>query len=191
MFGRGMPLASYPRMDIRSAAGRCLPALVFALALSPAAVAGEFSAVLNGHSFHLGASEHWNENNTGLGLEYEFTSRSRWHKRLMVNGFRDSNDQMSYMVGGGLYRNVFASERLHGFYVDAGINAFLMTRRDVNDNRPFPGALPSLAIGNDYVGINLTYLPSIAIEKFMDEKIADDTVSGIVFLQVKFKISKR
>lgn len=178
-------------MDTRSAAGRCLLALLLALSLTPAAVAGEFSAVVNGRSFHLGASEHWNENNIGLGLEYQFASASRWHKRLMVNGFRDSNDEMSYMAGGGLYRNLFETRRLHGFYVDAGINAFLMTRKDVNNNRPFPGALPSLAIGNDFVGVNLTYLPSIAIEKFLDETIADDSVSGIIFLQVKFNVGKR
>jgi hypothetical protein len=188
---RGMRLASCAVMDIRIAAGRCLLALFLALSLSQAAVAGELSAVINGRSFHLGASQDWNENNVGLGLEYQFTSTSRWHKRLMVNGFRDSSDQMSYMAGGGLYRNLYTTDRLHGFYVDAGINAFLMTRQDVNDNRPFPGALPSLAIGNDFVGVNLTYLPSVAIEKFLDEKIADDSVSGIVFLQVKFNVSKR
>ena len=177
-------------MDIRFAAGRCLLAFFLVLSLAPAAFAGEFSVVLNGRSFHLGASQDWNENNVGLGLEYQFASESRWHKRLMVNGFRDSNDQMSYMAGGGLYRNLFATDRLHGFYLDAGLNAFLMTRKDVNDNRPFPGALPSLAFGNDFVGVNLTYLPSVAVEKFLDARIADNSVSGIVFLQVKFNIGR-
>jgi Antimicrobial peptide resistance and lipid A acylation protein PagP len=177
-------------MDIRSAAGRCLLALLLACSLTPAAVAGEFSAVINGRSFHLGASEDWNENNIGLGLEYRFASETRWHKQLMVNGFRDSNDEMSYMAGGGLYRTLFATDHLHGFYVEAGINAFLMTRKDVNDNRPFPGALPSLTLGNDFVGVNLTYLPKIAIEKFLDETITDDSVSGIIFLQLKFNVGK-
>ena len=187
---RGMRLASDAGMDIRLAAGRCLLALFLTLSLAPAAFAGEFSVVLNGRSFHLGASQDWNENNLGLGLEYQFAGDSRWRKRLMVNGFRDSNDQMSYMAGGGLYRNLFATDRLHGFYLDAGINAFLMTRKDVNDNRPFPGALPSLALGNDYFGVNLTYLPSIAVEKLLDAKIADDSVTGIVFLQVKFNVGR-
>ena len=66
----------------------------------------------------------------------------------MVNGFLDSNEDMSYMAGAGLHRTLFATDRLNGFYVDAGINAFVMTRTDVNDNRPFPGAVPSLSVGS-------------------------------------------
>ena len=154
-------------------------------------MAGELSAVINGKSFHLGASEDWNEDNYGLGLEYEFASESRWKSRLMVNGFRDSSDNMSYMAGGGMHRNLFATERLRGFYVDAGINAFLMTRKDVNDDRPFPGILPSLTVGNEYAGINLTYLPRQAVEKLYDTQMTDESMSGIVFLQVKVNFGPR
>ena len=60
------------------------------------------------------------------------------------------------MAGFGLHRNLYQTDRLNGFYVDAGINAFVMTRKDVNDNRPFPGMLPSLTVGNEVVGVNLT-----------------------------------
>ena len=151
--------------------------------------AGEFAAVINGRSIHLDASRDWNEANTGLGLEYEFASRSRWKKRLMANGFRDSHDEMSYMAGGGLHRNLVSSDRFGGFYLDAGINAFLMTRKDVNDQRPFPGILPSVTVGNRYAGFNLTYLPEAAVEEFLDARIADDSVSGIVFLQFKVAMS--
>ncbi|HSG57984.1 MAG TPA: hypothetical protein VLA06_00500, partial [Woeseiaceae bacterium] len=90
-----------------------------------ASAAGEFSAVINGKSFHLGASEDWNEDNFGLGLEYQFDSETRWKSRLMANGFRDSNDQVSYMAGGGFHRELYSTDRFKGFYVDAGINAFL------------------------------------------------------------------
>ena len=154
-----------------------------------AAHAGEYSAIVNGRSFHIGASQDWNENNLGLGIEYEFTTETRWKKRLMANGFRDSDENMSYMVGAGLHRNLYQTERLRGFYVDAGLNAFLMTREDVNDNRPFPGVLPSLTVGNDYAGLNLTYLPRQAVEKLYDRKMSDDSVSGIVFLQLKINMS--
>ncbi len=166
-----------------------LAALALASLPFTGAAAGEFAAVINGKSYHLDASREWNEDNLGLGLEYEFSGQSRWKKRLMVNGFRDSNDEMSYMLGGGLHRNFVTSDRLHGFYLDAGLNAFLMTRHDVNDNRPFPGILPSLTVGNRYGGINLTYLPAAAVEKFFAQDMADDTLSGIVFLQ--FKVSMR
>ena len=154
------------------------------------ALAGNFSAVLNGRSIHVDATQDWNEDNVGLGLEYQFATESRWNKRVMVNGFRDSNDTMSYMAGAGLHRTLFASDRLDGFYVDAGINAFLMTRRDVNDNRPFPGAVPSLSVGNRYMGFNLTYLPVKAVERMMDLRMMDDSVSGIFFLQFKVDISR-
>lgn len=146
--------------------------------------------MLNGRSIHVDATEEWNEDNAGLGLEYQFAGDSRWKKKVMVNGFRDSNADMSYMAGAGLHRTLFASERLNGFYVDAGINAFVMTRRDVNDNRPFPGAVPSLTIGNRHMGLNLTYLPVKAVERMFDARMMDDTVSGIFFMQFKVDVSQ-
>ena len=162
--------------------------LLFAVPFG-AAHAGEFSVVLNGKSFHIGADRNWNEDNYGLGLEYHFATESRWKPVLMANGFRDSNDEMSYMAGGGLYRNLYSTERLKGFYVDAGLNVFLMTRQDVNDNRPFPGMLPSLAVGNDHVGLNLSYLPRKAVEELLDASMGDESVSGIVFLQFKISVN--
>ena len=154
------------------------------------ALAGEFSAVLNGRSIHLGASEDWNENNLGLGVEYQFATQSRWRTRLMANGFQDSTENMSYMAGGGLYRNLYATDRLGGFYVDAGLNAFLMTRDDVDEGRPFPGILPSLTFGTEFMGINLTYLPKQAVEKFTNARMSDQSTSGIVFVQFKFNMSR-
>lgn len=146
--------------------------------------------MLNGRSIHVDATEDWNDDNVGLGLEYQFATESRWKKQVMVNGFRDSNEDMSYMAGVGLHRNLFATDRLNGFYVDAGVNAFLMTRRDVNDNRPFPGAVPSLSVGNRYLGFNLTYLPVKAVENLLDTQMMDDTVSGVFFLQFKVDVSQ-
>ncbi len=153
-------------------------------------LAGEFSAVINGKSVHVGSSGDWNEQNYGLGVEYEFVSHTRWKPIVMANGFRDSDDNMSYMAGAGLHRTIFATERLNGFYVDAGVNAFLMTRKDVNENRPFPGALPSLTVGNRNVGLNVTYLPRKAVERFFDARMMDESVSGIVFLQFKVSVSQ-
>jgi hypothetical protein len=175
-------------MKIPAALGPAFCLLLLALPFG-AAGAGEFSAVLNGKSFHIGAEQDWNEDNYGLGIEYEFATESRWKPVLMANGFRDSNDQMSYMAGGGLHRNLYSTERLNGFYVDAGVNVFLMTRQDVNDNRPFPGMLPSLTVGNDHVGLNLSYLPRKAVEKLLDTSMGDDSISGIVFLQFKVSVN--
>ena len=163
--------------------------ILLALPLSPA-LAGDLSTVFNGKSYHVGASQDWNENNYGLGLEYTFERESRWKPRVMANGFRDSNEDMSYMLGGGLHRNLYATDRMNGFYLDAGIDAFVMTRTDVNDNKPFPGALPSLTVGNRYVGVNLTYLPKVAVEKMYSSKMVDESISGIVFLQFKINVSQ-
>jgi hypothetical protein len=175
-------------MKIYRIACQTLAALLICTAAS-SALAGQFSAVINGKSFHVGASEDWNEGNYGLGIEYQFATETRWKTVMMANAFKDSNDAMSYMVGGGLHRNLFASEKLAGFYVDLGINAFMMTREDVNDNRPFPGVLPSLTVGNRYVGVNLTYLPSAAVEEMYDARMLDDSMNGIVFLQLKLNAS--
>lgn len=176
-------------MTILNAAKLTLVSLLIVAPFSTAS-AGNFSAVLNGKSIHVDASEEWNENNLGLGLEYEFASDSRWKKQLMVNGFLDSSDEMSYMAGAGLHRTLFATDRLDGFYIDAGLNAFFMTRKDINDNQPFPGAVPSLTFGNRNMGINLTYLPVKAVERLTNARMMDDSVSGIFFLQFKVGMSQ-
>jgi len=176
-------------MNIYGAARLTLLTLLIVAPFS-SAMAGNFSAVLNGRSIHVDATDDWNEDNVGLGLEYQFATESRWKKQVMVNGFRDSNEDMSYMAGAGLHRTLYTTDRLNGFYVDAGINAFLMTRRDVNDNRPFPGAVPSLSIGNRHMGFNLTYLPVKAVENLLDTRIMDNSVTGVFFLQFKVELSQ-
>jgi hypothetical protein len=116
--------------------GFSIPTIAFALFLSllaSPAIAGKYSAVVNGKSYH-GKSYHfnstyqWNENNYGFGVEHEFTQKSAWKRVAMVNGFRDSTENMSYMAGAGLHRRVFETDKLAGFYIYAGINAFVMTR---------------------------------------------------------------
>jgi hypothetical protein len=173
--------------------GFSLPAAlaVLLLILSAAPVwAGSINAVLNGKSYHFDSSYDWNENNTGLGLEYEFAQQSPWKKVLMANGFRDSNNNMSYMAGAGLHRRLYETDKLAGFYIYAGINAFVMTREDANGGDPFPGVLPSLSIGNSKMGFNLTYLPKQAVEETTNATVADPTLSGILFLQFKVSLEQ-
>jgi len=50
-------------------------ALFLSLLASPA-LAGKYSAVVNGKSYHLNSRYQWNENNYGFGVEYEFTQKS-------------------------------------------------------------------------------------------------------------------
>ena len=165
-------------------------AALLATLYAPVDAAGETHLVLNGRSYHIDSSYDWNENNAGVGVEFHFEQKSAWRTVAMANSFRDSNDGMSYMAGGGLHRRLFETERLAGFYVYAGLNAFLMTREDVNDNKPFPGVLPSLTVGNRTVGMNLTYLPRQAVEETTNSTVVDPTISGIVFLQFKVNLTR-
>ena len=165
-------------------------ALLALIAGAQAAAAGQLSTVVNGKSYHIGSERDWNEANYGLGFEYAFDTRSRWKPVVMANGFLDSESNMSYMAGGGLHRTVIASDRLDGLHVDLGLNAFLMSRQDVDDGRPFPGLLPSLTIGTRTVGINLSYVPKSAVRDLSDERSMDRDIRGIVFLQLKFNVTE-
>ena len=164
-------------------------AILVAFPDSPA-FAGKFSAVLNGKSYHFNSTYDWNDNNFGLGIEHEFDSKSAWRTTVMANGFRDSTDKMSYMAGAGLHRRIFETERLSGFYVYAGLNAFVMTRDDVDNSKPFPGILPSVSIGNEKLGFNLTYLPRQAVEATTQSNVVDPTISGILFVQFKVSLEQ-
>ena len=154
------------------------------------ALAGKFNAVINGRSYHFNSTYDWNENNYGLGVEHEFESNSAWRTTAMANGFRDSTDNTSYMAGAGLHRRLFETERLSGLYIYAGLNAFVMTRGDVENSKPFPGILPSVSIGNEKVGFNLTYLPRQAVEVTTQSQIVDPTISGILFVQFKVSLDQ-
>ena len=176
-------------MHISNALLSSLAALFLALA-APAAWAGKTSAIINGKSYHFNSSYDWNENNYGFGVEYEFEQKSAWKKIVMANGFRDSTESMSYMAGAGLHRRIYETDALAGFHVYAGINAFLMTREDLNGSEPFPGILPSITIGNDHMGFNLTYLPRKAVEETVNAAIVDPTISGILFLQFKVSLEQ-
>jgi Antimicrobial peptide resistance and lipid A acylation protein PagP len=150
---------------------------------SAQARATDWSVVLNGRSIHIGASEHWNESNWGLGFEREFAPRSRWVKLALGNGFKDSQSHMSYMAGGGIKRRF--RPHADGLYVDVGVIAFVMTREDVNHNAPFPGMLPALTVGTPHVALNLTYLSGSIGERITNGQLIDPSIDGVVFLQLK------
>ena len=171
-----------------------LPTIILVLAAafvaSDACLAGSASLVVNGRSYHLGSNYDWNENNAGIGIEYQLNQHGAWRRIAMANGFRDSTNQMSYMAGFGLHRRLYETDAMAGLYVYAGLNAFLMTREDVHGNRPFPGVLPSVSVGNRHVGMNLTYLPRGAIEEATNSTMVDPDIDGIVFLQFKVSLEQ-
>jgi hypothetical protein len=159
------------------------------VALSGPVQAGEWDIVLNGKSFHLDADEDWNESNWGLGFEHEFNPNSRWVKLALGNGFRDSDDELSYMAGGGLKRRFRLPIGERRLQVDVGAVGFVMTRQDVNGSEPFPGILPAFSVGTRQFSVNMTYLPGHIAQDIANARTADPGLDGIVFVQ--FKLNSR
>ncbi len=94
------------------------------------------------------------------------------------------------MGGAGLHKRLLETHRFSGFYIDAGINVFIMTREDINENQPFPGVLPSVSFGNRYGGFNLTYLPMQAVQKLVNADVVDPNISSVLFVQFKISLSQ-
>jgi len=182
-----MTLALYRVMKIIKICMLCIGALVLA-GLTTTAEASKIHMVINGKSIHINSNYGWNENNYGAGIEYEFDTQSRWIRTTMANAFLDSDRNMSYMLGAGLHRRLLISDRFAGFYLDAGLNAFVMTREDVENNRPFPAVLPSVTFGNRYGGINVSYVPKVAVRDVTHADRVDPGIGGIFFIQAKVRL---
>jgi hypothetical protein len=160
-------------------------AVVAWIGLAGPASAQDWNLILNGKSIHVNSSKDWNEQNWGLGIEREFSGQARWVKVALVNGFKDSQDEMSYMAGGGVKRRFRLDSLYRDLFVDVGVVGFVMTRQDVNDNEPFPGLLPALTVGTPRVALNITYLSEQMMDSATNVTRVDPTVSGLIFLQLK------
>jgi len=160
-------------------------ALAATAGLSAPAQAQDWNLILNGKSIHVNSSRDWNEHNWGLGLEREFDVQSKWVKVAVVNGFKDSQDAMSYMAGGGIKRRFRLDSLSEGLFVDVGVVGFLMTREDVRNNEPFPGLLPAMTVGTRRIALNVTYLSEQMMDSATNVTRVDPTVSGLVFLQLR------
>lgn len=158
---------------------------VLAVGAGTTASAQDWSLVVNGKSIHVNSSKDWNERNWGLGLEREFATDSKWVKVALVNGFKDSRNHMSYMAGGGVKRRFHLYSLSDDLFVDVGVVGFLMTRKNVNDNEPFPGLLPAVTVGTSRVALNLTYLSERMMDRATNVSRVDPTVSGLIFLQLR------
>lgn len=138
--------------------------------------AEELFAVINGKAIHEG-SGNYNENNWGLGFEYDLKQEDKWIPFVAGSSFKDSNSNMSNYLGGGYKYRIPFDNKKDGWRVDLSLIAFLMTRKDYNNNDPFIGALPFVAIGTGKVMLNMTYIP----------KVTPKTV-GLFYFQLKFRV---
>lgn len=152
----------------------------FLVASTAPAQADPWSILLNGKAMHLekASGTDYNEENWGAGIQYDFKQpNSKWIPFVTVSGFKDSNGNPSYYAGGGSMRRFAFSEAQDSIHLDAGVVAFLMTRKNYLDGAPFLGVLPVVSLGTDRVALNVTYIPKI-----------DPKLVPIIFLQVKIGI---
>lgn len=162
---------------------RVCGAVVLALgagAASPAH-ADALALIVNGKSIHFRkpANQPLNDNNWGLGFEYEFGTKSDpWVPMLTAGGYRDSNDNPSYYGGGGLARRfTFGPDRPD--HLDIGVVAFVMTRELYRHGYPFFAALPYLSWGTDRIAVNMTYIPKV-----------DTRIVPALFFQLKIGLGR-
>jgi len=123
--------------------------------------ADELHVVLNGKALHLSDGD-YNEENWGLGLQYDFTPRRNWIKFVTASWLKDSNFNTSKYAGGGIRRRYRLDNNPDGWFFDAGGIIFLMTRKDFKNNRPFLGLLPFVGVGKGPVTLNMTYIPEVS-----------------------------
>ena len=129
----------------------------------PVAMADELNLLLNGHAKHINAPKttHYNERNTGFGLQYDFERADKWVPFLTASGFKDSEYNMSYYAGGGIQYRFEVAPSLDEMHMDLGVVAFFMTRKNFHNDQPFFGALPALTVGTRHVSLNITYIPRV------------------------------
>jgi len=139
--------------------------LILLLFTYDSANAKGFSLILNGKSFHKEQPKKikYNEKNWGLGIQYDYALyNNRWVPYLTTSAFKDSFKRNSFYAGGGMMRR-FSLAKLHeGLLFDAGLVGFIMTRKDLNNRKPFLGVLPAFSIGTEKIAINISYIPKVA-----------------------------
>lgn len=128
---------------------------------TPHVLADELHLVVNGKSIHFD-DRNQNEENWGLGVEYNFTPRKSWVTLINASYFKDSSYNTSRYIGGGMKRRYWLNGDNEGWFADLGAVAFLMTRKDYKNNEPFPGILPFASVGHGPVTLNMTYIPSVS-----------------------------
>ncbi|GMR16520.1 MAG: hypothetical protein BMS9Abin31_0861 [Gammaproteobacteria bacterium] len=151
--------------------------LVF-IFISQQSVADSIHLIVNGKAFHEN-KKNYNENNWGLGFEYDFEEKKKWINFVNGGYFKDSLSNTSKYFGGGSKRRFLLSEEKDGWHIDAGFTAFMMTRKDYKNNQPFFGALPFVSIGTGKFAINATYIPK-----------ASPKLEALLFIQASFRLSE-
>lgn len=129
--------------------------------LSQQIMADSLHLIINGKALHEN-KKNYNEGNWGLGFEYDFAEDKKWIYFINGGFFKDSLSNTSNYLGGGSKRRFLLGSDKDGWHVDAGLTAFLMTRKGYKKEQPFFGALPFVSIGTSTFAINATFIPAVS-----------------------------
>jgi len=153
--------------------------LIFlSFSLSSQVFADSLNLIINGKAFHEN-KKNFNENNWGLGFEYNFKEDKKWINFVNGGFFKDSTSNTSKYLGGGSKRRFLLTDDKDSWHIDAGLTAFMMTRKDFKNNQPFFGALPYVSVGTSKFAVNVTYIPAVSPKSV-----------ALIFLQASFTLSE-
>ncbi|MCW8987479.1 MAG: hypothetical protein OQK75_07375 [Gammaproteobacteria bacterium] len=141
-------------------------------------MADSFNLIINGIAMHE-EKKNYNEENWGLGFEYNFKEKDKWINFINGGFFKDSLSNNSNYLGGGSKRRFLLADDKDGWHIDAGITAFIMTRKNYKNGQPFLGALPYASVGTSQFAINVTYIPSVSPK-----------LVALWFFQASFKVAE-
>ena len=135
--------------------------IIISFSLSSQIMADSVNLIINVKAMHE-QNKNYNEENWGLGFEYNFEEKDNWINFINGGFFKDSLSNNSNYIGGGSKRRFYLGSDKDGWHIDAGITAFMMTRKNFKNGQPFFGALPYASIGTNRFAINATYIPSVS-----------------------------
>ena len=124
-------------------------------------LANSLNLIINGKAVHEN-KRNYNEDNWGLGFEYHFAENKKWINFINGGFLKDSLSNTSNYLGAGSKRRFLLGANKDGWHFDAGLTAFIMTRKDYNNERPFFAALPFVSIGTSQFAINMTFIPAVS-----------------------------
>ena len=119
------------------------------------------------YSEHFQKNQNLNSNNSGLGLEYRFSTVAS----ATIGNYKNSNNCHSNYVG--LYYQPIAIGPVKLGVVGGGFNGY----QSSNNGGWFPAVLPALTVEEGRFGVNLFVIPTVG-----------DRIHGAVSLQIKIKL---
>jgi len=152
--------------------------LLCGLLFSIPVYSGELQFIANGLTYHFDRETTRNENNWGAGFQYQFGRDRKYQPFVTASTFKDSYKNTSNYVGGGYQRRFNLNQISVSSHADVGLMAFVMTRKDYRDGKPFLGALPFVSVGNEHFAVNFAYVPEFSFNE-----------SSLLFVQFMFNLN--